>query len=98
MVAVLLWLLTGLLTIFGAVGTIGNFVGIALAVFRGRSYSLAPFIGGGFLAIAFWICPVVELNRYAWIPLLVDPGCALMIVLGRVSILTSYFKRNAPEK
>jgi len=44
----------------------------------GRNVSMAPLVGGVLGAAALLLWPLHPLRGYSWIPLLLDPGTALM--------------------
>ena len=63
----------------GAVLTVGNYAGIAWARRNHVGFSCIPILGGLFGCIGFFLLPRMRL--FAFIPLLVDPGCVMMLVL-----------------
>ena len=58
-----------------------------------RNYSMIPLIGGVFGAIGCYIAPSESLNRLWWLPLIIDPGCALLFGLLAVSLAHAGIKR-----
>lgn len=45
-----------------------------------RTPSPAPFAGGLLGLAALMICPIEGITRFWWVPLVVDPGCALLFL------------------
>ena len=45
-----------------------------------KHHSLIPFFGGICLSISMLIWPKHSLGNYAWIPLVIDLGCAYLVV------------------
>ena len=81
MVDALRWVIAVAFGGFGVLVTTANFAGIAMSR-RERHYSLVPLLGGSSIAVGLLVCPLDGLAHYAWVPLLLDPGCLLMIVGG----------------
>jgi CHASE2 domain-containing sensor protein len=75
------WLITSTLGILGAWLTALNWSCIVIWYARRRHHSMIPLVGGGSLALALLACPMAGTTRWAWIPLIVDPGCLLMMLL-----------------
>jgi hypothetical protein len=75
-----------------ALAAIGNSVGALLVLRRKRAegtaggVSMVPVIGGVAGALAFVVAPIPGLARWAWLPLVLDVGCAplLAFALGNV--------------
>ena len=70
--------------------TLANAIALASGLLGGRRTSLVPFWGGvsGFLALS--LCPLDGARRWAWLPLLLDPGCAwTAILLARAVAMTA---------
>jgi hypothetical protein len=57
-----------------------------------RNYSLLPFIGGVAGTIGCRLAPSQSLNQLWWVPLLIDPGCALLLGLLSISLAVSGIK------
>lgn len=62
---------------FGTLLTVGNYVGIAHARRTRVGFSCIPILGGLFGCVGFLLLPRIRL--FAFIPLLVDPGCVMML-------------------
>ncbi|MBK7400032.1 MAG: hypothetical protein IPJ34_28215 [Myxococcales bacterium] len=64
---------------------LGNSLGMLLALRRKRAegspggVSFVPFLGGVAGALACVVAPVHGVARWAWLPLLVDFGCAPLL-------------------
>ena len=86
MVDVLRWVIAVAFAGFGALATTANYAYIAMSRPE-RHYSLIPLLGGSSIAVGLLVCPVYGLAHYAWLPLLLDPGCILMIVGGLASFI-----------
>jgi hypothetical protein len=61
----------------GTLLTAGNHFGIAQARRKRVGFSCIPILGGLFGCIGFLLLPRIRL--FAFIPLLVDPGCAMTL-------------------
>jgi hypothetical protein len=61
----------------GALLTLGNYVGIAQAMRKRVGFSCIPILGGLFGCVGFLLLPGIRL--FAFIPLLVDPGCLMTL-------------------
>jgi hypothetical protein len=73
--------LAGLLLAFGALGVVTN-LGCLWTVYvfrKRRGVSLVPFVGGLCGAAGLLVCPARGVAYYAWVPLVVDPGCLLLL-------------------
>lgn len=75
------WLLAVPLGLFGAWVTVCNYACVYLGLFRGKHHSLVPLLGGACVGLAWLLCPVVGGRSWAWIPLAVDPGGLLLLLL-----------------
>jgi hypothetical protein len=78
---ILRWLITLMLGIVGAWLTALNWSCVVSWYARRRHSSMFPLIAGVSLALALIACPIAGSARWAWIPLIVDPGCLLLIIL-----------------
>ncbi len=108
MVAALLWAACLILAVPSALLIPLNwlsFVGWLIEARRGRkrNFSFAPpFLCGIAGAIACLICPWPDVWRWAWVPPLIDPSIALLLVavvlhaVARVSGLRSPFDAEPP--
>jgi ADP-ribosylglycohydrolase len=65
----------------------------------GGHVSTVPAVPGVFGAIALWTSPFPVLREWAWVPLVLDVGCApyvlLMIFAGGAQVLTGAFRVSA---
>jgi hypothetical protein len=43
--------------------------------------SPVPFLGGCLCSVALLVSPVAEVRPWAWLPLLLDPGCVYLLCL-----------------
>ena len=84
------WITAGLFVLFSLVGSFAQWNAMFLATRRLRAdenaggYSLVPLVVGLLGVFGMLLAPASYLQRLWWIPLLVDPGCALMF--GSVAI------------
>jgi hypothetical protein len=60
--------------LWGGMLTIPNLLGVLRCAFFKKKYSMVPFLGGVLTSIGLLLLP--RLRPFAWIPLIVDPGCA----------------------
>ena len=59
-----------------------------------RNYSMIPLVGGVFGMFGCFACPNPTIRGLWWLPLLLDPGCALMFGAVAVFGIVSLFRRN----
>jgi hypothetical protein len=97
------WPVALLLIGFSAYVALGQFVGLAQAIRRRRKdktaggYSMIPLIGGVCGMIGCFVAPSVTMQQLWWIPLVVDPGCALLFTATAVFLMWRYvFGRGKP--
>ena len=64
------------LMFWGGMLTLPNVLGVLRYAFFKKRYSLIPFLGGVLTSIGLLLLP--RLRPFAWVPLIVDPGCALL--------------------
>jgi cell division protein FtsW (lipid II flippase) len=76
---IVLWALCILLFCAGAFFVYVNFAVIYIAHFKKKHVSPAGLIGGGLCALSFWLCPYKAVRPWFWVPLVVDPGCLLLV-------------------
>ncbi len=71
-----------------------NFACIYAGVVRRCHRSVTPLLGGIGVTSALLICPLNGAIGYAWIPLLVDPGCLLSaLMLAYSAFILRAFRR-----
>jgi hypothetical protein len=87
------WGLAALLACLGLYVTFLNVSCIWVWHFRRRHHSMVPLLGGGAVALALLIVPLPGLAAYAWLSLLIDPGCLLMIG-GGLALLAYWWLRE----
>ena len=89
------WLATAALLLGGGWITAMN-LWIVVGALRksGGHASLSPLLGGLLCSLALLACPVEGASSYAWIPLLIDPGCAYSVL----SLLYAIFVLGAFRK
>jgi hypothetical protein len=61
--------------------TLGNAITLARSLFSSRHGSLVPLLGGVSGALALRTCPLEGAWHWAWLPLLLDPGCSWTALL-----------------
>jgi hypothetical protein len=64
----------------GVWGAAANYQMLWMNVRRGEHHSLVPLIGGAAGALGVAAIPVTGAGRWAWIPLVADPGCIPILV------------------
>jgi hypothetical protein len=79
--AIARWVFAALAFLFGAWGILLNWHATVSGVLprSERRHSVVPLVAGGATALACVLVPVPSINRWWWISLVVDPGCALAI-------------------
>lgn len=60
-----------------------------------RGPSLYPIVGGIAGAVAMLIWPLHSMGRYAWIPLVLDPGFSLMVPALLRELEREYLRKRA---
>ena len=65
-----------------------NYRGLYLGLFRGESHSPVLLIGGVAGSIALAVCPTPSLRGWAWLPLVLDPGCAFALLALIYAVIT----------
>ncbi|QDT34276.1 hypothetical protein Mal48_35360 [Thalassoglobus polymorphus] len=87
---ILSWCIAGLLIGLSLIGSLAQWNAIFLAIRRMRSdktasgYSCVPLVIGLLGVIGMLLAPAVLLQQIWWVPLIVDPGSALMCTTGAV--------------
>jgi hypothetical protein len=87
MLEVIRWLLAILLALLGLGVIVRNYVLVYFMLFRTTSKSVVPLIGGGLLSVACLLCPALPDPEWAWIPLVVDPGCLGLFVVAVIAVI-----------
>jgi hypothetical protein len=90
----LYWMIAAPLFLCGAFIIFMNYYAwLYLGYARRGHHSPVPFIGGGLCAVALLVSPFAEVRPWAWVPLLLDPGCVYLIGLFIYSaVVTKGFK------
>jgi hypothetical protein len=88
-----LWLLCLTLFSCSALVVYANCAVIYLAHFKGKHISQAGLAGGALCSLALWLQPLETVQRWFWVPLVVDPGC-LFLACALVYVLI--FRRALP--
>ncbi len=73
------WGMCILLFCAGAFFVYVNFAVIYIAYFKKKHVSPAGLIGGGLCALSLFICPDKSVRSWFWVPLVLDPGCLLLV-------------------
>ncbi|MDB6124095.1 MAG: hypothetical protein JWQ71_3088 [Pedosphaera sp.] len=73
------WSVTVILTILGLWIIVLNYLMIITSCVHRRHHSLLPLLGGVLASVAMWVCPL-KISVFAWMPLVVDPGCLLSLI------------------
>jgi hypothetical protein len=90
------WGLAGLLALL-SICVIGvNYSVAYLWLVRKEHHSLAPLLGGVAGLLALLICPLNSTHSWAWLPLVLDLGCAYSLCgfLYAVIVLKAFSKRQ----
>jgi hypothetical protein len=89
-------ILSVVIGLLGCWAIVGNWwIVIRWYVFRKPGESLVPFVGGIFLAFAMLSYPEPRVRHWAWVPLIVDLGCSLMIPAFLYSMIAmKFFKKK----
>jgi hypothetical protein len=75
------WGVSGLLGVYGIFQILANWYTVISGAIRKESYSLILLLGGIAAGLAIIICPATtHLFYFAWVPLLLDPGCLSLLV------------------
>ncbi len=72
------WILTALLAVYGAGFIATNYATAIVWYARHKHGSLVPLMGGVAVGVAMLVCPITGVKPWAWIPLVVDLGCAYL--------------------
>ena len=91
---IILWLVTALAFMYGAWCIFLNYYDwLYLGLTKREHHSPIPFIGGVLCSLALFYSPIAVTLPWAWLPLLIDPGCVYLIGLFIYSaIVTKGFK------
>jgi len=87
------WIPVALLGSFSTYVISMNVAAVYLGLFRREHHSLGPLLGGGAGAIAMLLCPLPGVRSWAWVPLVVDPGCLYASLAFAYSLLTESRRR-----
>jgi hypothetical protein len=80
MTSMVRWILFLVAAFLGAVFVVANWHGLLAWLIKRRGTSAVPVIGGAFLALAMAIAPGPSARSLWWLPLVLDPGCLLLLV------------------
>jgi hypothetical protein len=75
----------------GTLLTMGNYAGIAHARRTRVGFSCIPILGGLFGCIGLFLLP--RMRPFALIPLLVDPGCVMMLAFMLVGLVSLAWRK-----
>lgn len=81
MLDVIFWTFGIGLLLIGSLLTFANYVILYVQLFRKRTSSFAPLLGGLFICGGMLLLPIAGLWRFAWIGLLIDFGCAPLMTM-----------------
>lgn len=82
----------------GTLLVLANLAFVMLWLVKKKSGSLFPVIGGVLMGIGLWMAPHQELRAVWWVPLLLDPGCALMVGGGILLNAIDYYRAPKENK
>jgi len=89
------WVLAILFGVFGWWLIIYNFAVVYFWLVRRQHHSWIPLIGGFFALVGMAFCPLLQVRRFAFIPLFVDTGyCILALTIGLLMELFARRKKN----
>lgn len=74
------WVLGVVLALLCVVGTVGNAGIIVRFIATKRGGSMVPLVAGVVGVGACFAMPLAAIHRVWWLPPLLDPGCALLVV------------------
>jgi hypothetical protein len=90
------WVLAVPLTLFGSWIVILNFVIVYRWWARREHHSFVPLFGGFLAFIGLGLCPLRQVQRFAWVPLAVDiVYCVLTLTIGFAAMLLKGNRRDA---
>jgi len=94
-----LWLIVGFLFLLGAYLISMNYLHwIYPWLARKKGSSPLPLIGGLFCYLAMRIFPIAGVRSWAWLPWILDPGCAFLVgFFFYTAIVTRGFKAMPPK-
>jgi hypothetical protein len=70
----LAYMLASVAGLLGAGVLAGNYKLLIRWYVYGRRGSLVPLLGGLLLTASLLLCPTTRIRRYAWSPIIIDPG------------------------
>lgn len=78
---------------------IGNFAGIYGWLFHRKHYSMAPFLGGFFAFVGMGLNPVPQIQRFCWVPFLIDLVffCLPMLIGLLIGLFMMLFNKKKPD-
>jgi hypothetical protein len=74
------WILFITAAFFSAAFVVGNWHRLLIWLIRRKGSSGVPVLGGALLALAIAIAPGQSIRSLWWLPLVLDPGCILLVV------------------
>jgi hypothetical protein len=93
-VDVLRWLLAVPLGLFGVWVTACNYACIYLGLVRREHHSIVPLVGGTCVALAWLLCPAAVARGWAWLPLAIDPGSWVCVIVGPYLLVLAFRRRD----
>ena len=73
------WLLAILLGGPGLLWIVGNIYFFLRGHLLREHHSLVPFVGGVLACVGMLLSPIEAVRSFAWVPLLIDPGCSFVL-------------------
>lgn len=86
------WLVFCVLTVFSCGAIVSNYAYIVLYFTRNMRSSQIPFVGGLIGGIACALSPIAAIRPFWWLPPILDPGCAFLLIGTLASILINRFR------
>jgi hypothetical protein len=81
MLDVLRWTVATPLAIFAILTVAASFACLMAAYQERRAVSFFPLVGGLAGAACLLLCPAPGAVYWAWVPLVIDPGCGLALAV-----------------
>jgi len=74
------WAVGGLLAALSLYFVSLNLACVYRGLAKGEHHSLGPLVGGASGSLAMLLLPIPGLRVWAWVPLVIDPGCLYTVV------------------
>ena len=71
----------------GAYVILANYALLIRWLRKHKHFSFVPLIGGICMSVSMLLWPNPSLTRYAWVPLVIDLGCAYLLAASLYAVL-----------